>query len=178
MCIIGQGLIKLFLDMEFIQVLSILCLTFGIYCNDITSKRDNGINLDDAQSSFIYLQTQLMDQTRLLQGQSRIINELSNNVTELQESYRLQEQANKHKKTDIHDLKHQIAKQQFLQQSLQQSGNINLNLYFHCSLLSLNLLPQMSTYENIPLFTHVQSFLLQSRRFIRNVFFFFFFFFF
>jgi len=122
--------------MEFIQVLTILCLTFGIYSNDITSKRDNGINFDDAQSSIIQLKTQLMNQARLLQQQSTLVNELTNNVTELQESYRLQEQANKHQKTDIQDLKHHIAKQQFLQKSLQQSGNrtyiyIFIIVYYH-----------------------------------------------
>ena len=122
--------------MEFIQVLTILCLTFGIYSNDITSKRDNGINFDDAQSSIIQLKTQLMNQARLLQQQSTLVNELTNNVTELQESYRLQEQANKHQKTDILDLKHRIAKQQFLQKSLQQSGNrtyiyIFIIVYYH-----------------------------------------------
>jgi len=122
--------------MEFIQVLTILCLTFGIYSNDITSKRDNGINFDDAQSSIIQLKTQLMNQARLLQQQSTLVNELTNNVTELQESYRLQEQANKHQKTDIQDLKHRIAKQQFLQKSLQQSGNrtyiyIFIIVYYH-----------------------------------------------
>lgn len=136
LCLICQGLIKLFLDMEFIHVLTIFCLTCGIYCNEITSKRDNGIHFDDAHSSIMQLQTQLMDQTRLLQEQSKIINELTNNVTELQESYRLQEQANKHQKTEIQDLKHQIAKQQFLQQSSQQPGNgtyiyIWIIVYYH-----------------------------------------------
>lgn len=130
--------------MEFIQVLTILCLTFGIYCNEITSTRDIGMHFDDAQSSIIQLQTQLMDQTRLLREQSKIINELTNNVTELQERYRLQEQANKHQKTDIQDLKHQIAKQQFLTKSLQQSGN-RTYIYFHCSLLSLKI-PKILRY--------------------------------